>query len=64
MIDTVIVKWYCKHCDAHNRTEIRQTGDAKKSNFHDMCKKCEELHSIHLVVGLAEINPVGEDDEV
>ncbi|XKK19661.1 hypothetical protein HFP67_29025 [Bacillus sp. CB102A.1] len=26
MIETIIVKWYCIHCDAFNRTEVRAKG--------------------------------------
>ncbi|PHF91600.1 hypothetical protein [Bacillus wiedmannii] len=54
MIETIIVKWYCKHCDAHNRFEVHPNGGFMDKDFHVLCRKCEESSSMVLSATLLE----------
>lgn len=46
MADKLVFKWYCNHCDAYNRTNIKRIENVKQ---YDVCKKCEEIHLVHSV---------------
>ncbi|MBY7100546.1 MULTISPECIES: hypothetical protein [Bacillus] len=52
MIETIIVKWYCKHCDSFNRTEVRAKGNVNDEHYHGFCKKCNEQHYVVMSVQL------------
>ncbi|MGQ8855348.1 hypothetical protein [Bacillus sp. SRB_8] len=54
MIETIIVKWYYGHCDAHNRLEVHPNGGCMDKDFHALCRKCKEASSMVLSAALIE----------
>ncbi|AOM08916.1 MULTISPECIES: hypothetical protein [Bacillus cereus group] len=62
MIETIIVKWYCKHCDSFNRTEVRAKGNVNDEHYHGFCKKCNEQHYVVMSVQLEAMQPVEEEN--